>query len=158
MALPICLWYDGNAEEAVAFYCSVFKKSKKGKVVRFNGTVPNGLKPGSVLTIEFTLNGQPFLALNGGPAVNYTQAVSLIVYCKTQKEVDDYWKKLTAGGGKEIQCGWLVDKYGLSWQITPEILPKTLAGKNEGAKSRIMAAMMPMVKLDVAALRKAAAG
>src|SRR5688572_10461077 len=112
-----CLWFDDNAEEAVKFYKSIFKKSKVGKTARYDeaGAKVSGQPKGSVMTIEFEIEGQKFLALNGGPIFKFTEAVSFIVHCKTQAEVDYYWKKLCAGG-KEVQCGWLKDKFGMSWQ------------------------------------------
>lgn len=122
-----CLWFDNNAEEAVNFYCSVFKNSKVLNMSRYPEVGPG--KPGSVLTASFEIDGQPLTALNGGPQFTFTEAISLMVMCDTQQEIDDYWAKLTANGGKESQCGWLKDKYGLSWQIVPRILPAVDAGQ-----------------------------
>ena len=146
------LWFDSQAEEAAKFYVSVFKKSKLGQVARYGDSGPG--PKGSVMTAAFQIEGQKFIALNGGPLFKFTEAVSFVVNCKTQKEIDHYWDKLTSGGGKEVQCGWLKDKYGLSWQIVPEALPR-LVGKNP---SRVMGALMKMVKLDIASLERAAAG
>ena len=129
------LWFDDDAEEAVKFYTSIFKKSKIGKIARYDkaGEKAAGRPTGSVMTVEFEIEGQEFIALNGGPHFKFTEAVSFVVSCKTQAEVDYYWKKLSAGG-KEVQCGWLKDKYGLSWQIVPTILGELLSGK-DAAKS-----------------------
>jgi predicted 3-demethylubiquinone-9 3-methyltransferase (glyoxalase superfamily) len=151
------LWFDKEAEEAAKFYVSIFKKSKIKKVVRSPADTHSGPK-GMVLVVDFTLNGQDYTAMNGGPGHPLTDAFSLVVNCKTQKEVDYYWKKLTAGG-KEIACGWLVDKYGLSWQITPVFLLEMLKkGKDPKKVKRMFEAMMKMVKLDIKALKKAYAG
>jgi predicted 3-demethylubiquinone-9 3-methyltransferase (glyoxalase superfamily) len=149
------LWFDSQAEEAMKFYTSVFKKSKKGKITRYGEAGPG--KKGSVMTATFSLEGQDFIALNGGPNYQFTHAVSFSIDCKTQKEVDYYWTKLSAGG-KEIQCGWLVDKFGLSWQVVPSILPKYLADKNPVKSKRVMEAMLKMQKLDIAALKLAYKG
>src|SRR5712671_401337 len=133
------LWFDGKAEEAAKFYVSIFKNSKMGKVVR-NGDAGPGPK-GSVLVASFEIEGQEFTALNGGPIFKFTEAVSFVVNCKTQAEVDYYWKKLSAGG-KEVQCGWLRDKYGLSWQIVPAILGQLMATKDAARSQRVMQAML----------------
>ena len=148
-----CLWFNGNAEEAVQFYSSIFKDAKILDVARYSDVGPG--PKGSVMTMLFQLNGQEFLALNRGPDFKFTEAISLIVYCETQQEVDEYWEKLTAGG-TEVQCGWLKDKFGLSWQITPSILPELIADKDSAKVDRVMRAMMKMVKLDIAALKRAA--
>jgi predicted 3-demethylubiquinone-9 3-methyltransferase (glyoxalase superfamily) len=147
-----CLWFDHEAEEAAKFYTSIFENSKVGKIVRNTETAPG--PTGGVLTVEFTLDGQQFLALNGGPEFQFTEAVSLVVHCKTQKEVDYYWEKLLAGGAPS-QCGWLKDKFGLSWQITPDVLPEMLGDADPVKADRVMSAMMKMVKLDVEGLKKA---
>lgn len=151
-----CLWFDGKAEEATHFYLSVFPRSRMRSVLRGGegGPVPKG----SVLMTGFVLDGQEFLALNGGPQYRFTPAISLSVDCKTQKEVDHYWEKLTSDGGKPVQCGWLTDKYGISWQIVPTVLPKMLRDKNPEKAKRAFQAMLTMVKLDIAALKKAYAG
>jgi predicted 3-demethylubiquinone-9 3-methyltransferase (glyoxalase superfamily) len=148
-----CLWFDHEAEEAAKFYTSVFENSKIGKVVRNTEAAPG--PTGAVLTVEFSLDGQEFLALNGGPDFKFSEAVSFVVHCETQKEVDYYWEKLLAGGAPS-QCGWLKDQFGLSWQITPDILPELLADKDREKAERVMAAMMKMVKLDIEGLKKAA--
>jgi predicted 3-demethylubiquinone-9 3-methyltransferase (glyoxalase superfamily) len=150
------LWFDTQAEEAARFYTSIFKDSKIGKIARYPEGSPG--PAGSVMTVEFEIEGQPFVALNGGPHFKFTEAVSFVVNCETQKEVDGYWNKLLAGGGKPQQCGWLKDKYGLSWQIVPTMLAKLAADKDSAKASRVMQAMMKMVKLDIAQLEEAAAG
>ncbi len=134
------LWFDNQAEEAVKFYTSVFKNSRIGKIARYGkeGGKIAGRPKGSVMTIEFKLEGQKFVALNGGPDFKFTEAISFVVNCKTQAEVDWFWKKLSAGG-KEVQCGWLKDKYGLSWQIVPTVLVEMLQDK-DAAKHQTIAA------------------
>jgi len=151
------LWFDNQAEEAVKFYTSIFKNSRIGKTARYDeaGAKVSGRPAGSVMTIEFRLDGQKFVALNGGPVFKFTEAVSFVVNCKTQKEVDYYWKKLSTGG-KEVQCGWLTDKYGLSWQIVPTVLGELLGDKNAAKSQRVMQAMLKMVKLDIKKLKQAA--
>jgi len=144
------LWFDHQAEEAAKFYVSVFKDSKMGQVSRYGEGMP--LPKGTVMTAAFEIEGQSFVALNGGPQFRFTEAVSFVVNCETQKEIDYYWDKLTGGGGNEVQCGWLKDKYGLSWQIVPTVLPQLV--KKSG---RVMEALMRMKKLDIAALERAAA-
>jgi predicted 3-demethylubiquinone-9 3-methyltransferase (glyoxalase superfamily) len=153
------LWFNNNAEEAVKFYKSIFKNSKTRIVTRYSKAAEKaiGQKAGSVMTIEFELNGQKFLALNGGPQFKFTEAISFVVNCKTQAEVDRYWKKLSAGG-KEVQCGWLQDKYGLFWQIVPEVLWEFYTGKDAEKSGRVMEAMLGMVKLDIKKLKAAYAG
>jgi predicted 3-demethylubiquinone-9 3-methyltransferase (glyoxalase superfamily) len=155
-AITPCLWFDTQALEAAEFYVSVFKNSKLGKVSYYGDGAP--LPKGTVLTVTFTLNGQEFMALNGGPVFKFTEAVSLIVNCETQAEIDDYWAKLTADGGQEVQCGWLKDKYGLSWQIIPTSLGKMLADKDAVKANRVFQALRPMVKLDVKQLEQAYQG
>ncbi|HEX4404963.1 MAG TPA: VOC family protein [Polyangia bacterium] len=151
------LWFDKEAEQAAKFYVSVFKKkSKIINVTRYGSTGP-GAK-GTVMVVDFEVNGQRFSALNGGPIFKHSPAISFVVHCKTQKEIDTYWKKLLAGGGQPSQCGWLTDKFGVSWQIVPDLLLKTLVGKDKAKAERIMAAQMKMVKFDVAALEAAAKG
>ena len=147
------LWFDGQAEEAARFYTSIFKKSKIGKISRYGDVGPG--PTGSVLTVEFKLEGQDFIALNGGPTYRFTPAISLLVDCKIQKEVDELWKKLSAGG-KEVQCGWLEDKYGLSWQIVPNVLMRLLHDNDAKKSQRVMQAMMQMVKIDIEGLKRAA--
>jgi len=150
------LWFNDNAEEAVRFYTSIFKNSKIKKIARYTKVGPG--PEGSVMTVEFALNGQDFVALNGGPNFKFTEAISLVVNCETQAEVDRYWKKLTTGGGKAVACGWLKDKYGLFWQITPTMLTKLIAEKDPDKVNRVMTAMMKMVKLDIKKLKAAAKG
>jgi predicted 3-demethylubiquinone-9 3-methyltransferase (glyoxalase superfamily) len=143
------LWFDNQAEEAAEFYVSVFPNSKINKVVRRTEAVP--ANESAVLTVAFELDGKPFTALNGGPVFRFSEAVSFVVHCKDQAEIDHYWNALCAQG--EGQCGWAKDRYGLSWQIVPECLPELLSGS--GAKD-VMAALMPMKKLDIATLEAAA--
>ena len=150
------LWFDHQAEEAAKFYTAIFKNSKIKKITRYTKVGPG--PEGSVMTVEFTLNGQVFVALNGGPNFKFTEAISLVVNCETQAEVDRYWKKLTAGGGKAVACGWLKDKYGLFWQITPTMLIKLIGDKDPDKVNRVMTAMMKMVKLDIKKLQAAAKG
>ena len=150
------LWFDHQAEEAAKFYTSIFKNSKIKKIARYTKVGPG--PEGSVMTVDFTLNGQEFVALNGGPNFKFTEAISLVVNCETQAEVDRYWKKLTAGGGKAVACGWLKDKYGLFWQITPTMLMKLIEDKDADKVNRVMTAMMNMVKLDIKKLKAAAKG
>lgn len=156
-----CLWFDHQAEEAAKYYVGIFRNSKILKIARYGeaGQEHHGRPPGSVMIVEFRLDGQRYSALNGGPIFKFTEAVSLQVWCKDQKEVDYYWSKLSAGGDPKAQvCGWLKDKYGLSWQIVPDIVPKLL-GDHQSAKSqRAMAAMMQMAKPDIAAMKRAYAG
>jgi predicted 3-demethylubiquinone-9 3-methyltransferase (glyoxalase superfamily) len=153
------LWFDHQAEEAARFYVSIFKNSRVGRIARYDeaGAKTTGRPPGSVMTVAFTLDGQEFVALNGGPIFPFTEAISLVVNCTTQAEVDRYWKKLSAGG-KEVQCGWLKDKYGVSWQVVPTILGELLSGKDAAKAQRVMQAMLQMVKLDIKKLKQAAKG
>ena len=146
------LWFEDNAEEAMNFYASVFKEAKAGNVVRFGGA-PG--QPGKVLTASLELFGQKFTLLNGGSKFGFTEAVSFVVNCESQDEVDYYWEKLTADGGKESKCGWLKDKFGLSWQIIPAALPKLLGDKEAARSQRVMQAMLQMRKIDVPALQRA---
>ena len=147
------LWYDNQAEEAANFYVSVFKNSRILSALR-NGEGGQG-PAGSVLTIAFELNGTEFTALNGGPMFKFTEAISLVVKCKDQEEIDYYWDKLTANGGQPSQCGWLKDKYGLSWQIVPENIGELLNVKDPEKSKKVMAELMQMSKLDVGVLKKA---
>jgi predicted 3-demethylubiquinone-9 3-methyltransferase (glyoxalase superfamily) len=149
------LWFDDNAEEAVKFYTSVFKNSKVGDISRYGDAGPG--PKGSVMVITFELDGQEFMALNGGPQFKFTEAISLVVNCKDQKEVDEYWDKLSEGGQK-VQCGWLKDKFGLSWQVVPTILGELMRDKDPAKRERVMKAMLQMVKLDVDGLKRAAEG
>jgi predicted 3-demethylubiquinone-9 3-methyltransferase (glyoxalase superfamily) len=153
-----CLWFDGQAEEAAKFYVSIFKNSKVGRVVRYGevGREIHGGKPGTVLTVEFTLDGRTFTALNGGPLFKFNEAVSFQVFCETQEEVDYYWKKLAKGGDKKArQCGWLKDKYGVSWQIVPATLDGMLRDKNPDRAGRVMGALLKMKKLNIRMLERA---
>ncbi len=148
------LWFDNNAEEAMKFYTSVFKNSKIGKVTLYPEGSPG--PAGSVMTGTFQIEGQEFVALNGGPQFKFTEAISFVVNCETQEEADELWAKLTAGGGQEVQCGWLKDKFGLSWQIVPIILSKLVGDKDHPEKAkRAMQAMLKMKKIDVEGLKRA---
>ncbi|HWW02539.1 MAG TPA: VOC family protein [Candidatus Acidoferrum sp.] len=151
------LWFDNQAEEAAKFYTSIFKNSKIGKVARYGkeGEKASGQRSGSVMTVEFQIEGQDFVALNGGPHFKFTEAISFVVNCSTQAEVDRFWKRLSAGG-KKVQCGWLKDKYGVSWQIVPTVLAELLSGKDAAKSQRVMQAMLKMVKLDIRKLKQAA--
>ena len=149
------LWFDTEAEEAAGFYVSVFKESRIVNVLRYTEAGPG--PAGSVVTVEFELDGQRFVGINGGPAFTFNEAVSLAVMCDTQDEVDHYWERLTEGGA-EIQCGWLKDMYGLAWQVTPKALEELLADPDPERARRATEAMFTMKKLDIAALRKAADG
>ncbi len=154
------LWFDDQAEEAVKFYTSIFKDSKVGRILRYDETSAKaaGRPAGSVLTIEFEIGGQKFTALNGGPQFKFNESVSFVVNCKTQEEVDYFWEKLTAGGGQESECGWLKDKFGLSWQITPIVLIDMLNDKDPKKAERVMKAMMQMQKIEINKLKAAYAG
>ena len=149
------LWFDGKAEDAANFYVSVFREGRILDTKRFPEGGPG--EPGSVLTVEFEIFGQRFVALNGGPHYSFTPAISFFVHCRTQAEVDLYWEKLL-DGGTPVQCGWITDKYGVSWQIVPEALDRLMHGPDRESAKRVMQAMLQMVKLDVAALEKAHAG
>ena len=153
------LWFDDQAEAAVKFYIAIFKNSKILKISRYSesGAKASGRKKGSVMTIAFRLNGQEFVALNGGPVFKFTEAISFVVNCKTQAELDHFWKKLSAGG-KDIQCGWLKDKYGVSWQIVPEILGELMSSKDGTKSQRVMQALLQMVKPDIKKLKAAYEG
>ena len=154
------LWFDHQAEEAAKFYTSVFKNSKVGKILRYDEATAKaaGGPVGSVLTIEFEIEGQKFTALNGGPQFKFNESVSFVVYCQTQDEVDYFWQKLTADGGQESECGWLRDKFGLSWQVTPTVLIEMLQDKDSNKSGRVMNAMMQMQKIDISKLKAAYAG
>jgi predicted 3-demethylubiquinone-9 3-methyltransferase (glyoxalase superfamily) len=150
------LWFDTQAEEAAKFYASIFKDSRIVGVTRYDaeGSKAAGRPAGSVMTVEFELDGQRFTALNGGPHFKFTEAISLVVHCENQKEVDHFWEELSAGG-QEVQCGWLKDRFGLSWQVVPTVLIEMLQDKDPEKSKRAMAAMLKMKKLDIAALTKA---
>ena len=150
------LWFDNQAEEAMNFYVSIFKNSKVGTISRYGDAGPG--PAGSVMVASFELDGMQFTALNGGPHFKFTEAISLYVNCETQDEVDYFWDKLTAGGGQPSQCGWLKDKFGLSWQIVPSALPRLLSDPDRDKANRVMQAMMQMQKIDVAKLEAAAEG
>ena len=155
------LWFDDQAEQAVSDYTGIFPNSRIGSVARYTeaGQDIHGRLPGSVMTLDFELDGYPFTALNGGPMFKFTEAVSLQVMCKTQGEVDHYWTRLSVGGDPSAQqCGWVKDKYGLSWQIVPEILIELAQSPDRAKAARVITAMMAMKKLDIAALEKAHAG
>ncbi len=153
------LWFDNQAEEAVNFYKSVFKNSKSGDTTRYDEerAKASGRPKGTVMTVPFKLAGQEFIALNGGPHFKFNEAISFVVDCETQKEVDYYWGKLSADPKAEM-CGWLKDKYGLSWQIVPTVLSKLLSDKDAKKSQRVMQAMLQMKKIDIAALKKASKG
>jgi predicted 3-demethylubiquinone-9 3-methyltransferase (glyoxalase superfamily) len=150
------LWFDDNAEEAMKFYVSIFKNSKILNITRYPDAGPG--TPGKVMTGTFQLEGQQFHALNGGPQFKFTEAVSLLVDCESQQEVDDLWAKLTASGGEESQCGWLKDKFGLSWQIIPRALFEMIGDKDPKKADRAMQAMLQMKKIDIKALERARDG
>lgn len=156
-----CLWFDSQAEEAARYYTGIFKNSKIGTISRYGeaGREVHGQKPGTVMTVEFELNGQPFTALNGGPIFKFNEAISFQIMCRTQEEVDHYWNKLSEGGDKNAQqCGWLKDKYGVSWQVVPSVLPEMLSDPDTRKSGRVMEAMLRMKKIDIAELRRAHAG
>ena len=152
------LWFDDQAEDAVNYYTSVFKNSKIGRILRYTeeAAEKSGRPVGSVLTIEFEIEGQKFVALNGGPLFKFNESVSFVVNCETQKEVDYYWEKLSAGGGQESACGWLKDKFGVSWQVTPPVLIDMLHDKEAAKAERVMHAMLQMQKIDIEKLKQAA--
>jgi predicted 3-demethylubiquinone-9 3-methyltransferase (glyoxalase superfamily) len=154
-----CLWFDGTAEQAARFYVSIFKNSKIGTVSRYGkaGKEIHGGEAGSVMTVAFELNGVKFVALNGGPLFKFTEAVSFQVYCETQADIDYYWSKLCEGG-QEGPCGWLKDKFGLSWQVTPIALTEMLMDKDQQKVERVTDAFMKMKKFDLEALRRAFEG
>lgn len=153
-----CLWFDHEAEEAAQFYVGIFPESKVTAITRYGeaGKEHHGKKPGSIMTVAFELAGQSFTALNGGPIFRFNEAVSLQIECETQEEIDYFWERLGAGGDPACQqCGWLKDRYGLSWQVVPKILPELLTSGDEAAAQRTIAALMQMKKLDVALLQAA---
>jgi len=149
-----CLWFDSEAEEAARFYTSIFKNSKIGTITRYGdaAAAASGRPKGSVMTVSFQIDGQEFLGLNGGPAFKFSEAISLMVNCETQKEIDEYWEKLSAGGEKS-HCGWLKDRYGLSWQIVPAELGEMM--KDPKGAERMMEAVLKMDKLDLKTLKEA---
>jgi predicted 3-demethylubiquinone-9 3-methyltransferase (glyoxalase superfamily) len=152
--LTTCLWFDTEGEEAARFYTSVFKDSKISRIARYTEAGPG--TPGAVMTVEFELNGQQFLALNGGPGRQFSEAISLVISCADQDEVDYYWGRL-ADGGQEVACGWVTDRYGLSWQVVPAALMDLIADPDQAKAARVFAAMLKMTKLDIATLEETAA-
>jgi predicted 3-demethylubiquinone-9 3-methyltransferase (glyoxalase superfamily) len=156
------LWFDHEAEDAVKFYTSIFKNSKVGRILRYGEEAAkiseSGRPMGSVLTIEFELEGQKFVALNGGPQFKFNESVSFVVNCETQEEVDYFWDKLTADGGEESECGWLKDKFGVSWQVTPTVLIDMLHDNDSEKSERAMHAMLQMKKIDIGRLKAAYEG
>jgi predicted 3-demethylubiquinone-9 3-methyltransferase (glyoxalase superfamily) len=150
------LWFEDKAEEAAKFYTSIFENSKIGKITRYDEEAvgPTGRPAGSVMTVDFELEEQEFVALNGGPMFQFTEAISFVVNCESQEEVDYFWKKLSAGG-EESRCGWLRDKFGLSWQVVPSVLIEMLADKDTAKAKRVMHAMLQMSKIDIPTLKKA---
>jgi predicted 3-demethylubiquinone-9 3-methyltransferase (glyoxalase superfamily) len=156
-----CLWFDDQAEEAARFYTGIFKNSRIGRITRYGkaGYEIHHRPAGSVMTVEFELDGQPFTALNGGPQFKFNEAISFQIDCENQKEVDYYWEKLTAGGDKNAQvCGWLKDKFGVSWQVVPTVLAEMVGDPDSQKSQRAMQAMLQMKKLDIAELKRAYAG
>jgi predicted 3-demethylubiquinone-9 3-methyltransferase (glyoxalase superfamily) len=156
-----CLWFDTQAEEAVNYYISIFKNSKIKNVSYYGkeGYEIHKMPEGTVLTIEFQLDGQDFMALNGGPVFKFNEAVSLLIHCETQEEIDHYWNKLTEGGDEKAQaCGWLKDKYGLSWQVVPNILGKLMIDSDHEKTERVMKALLQMKKIEIAGLKEAYEG
>ena len=150
--ITTCLWFDNQAEQAAEFYCSVFKNSSVGKIARYGDAGPG--PKGNAMVVTFNLDGREFIGLNGGPVFKFNEAISLVVHCEDQPEIDYYWEKLTADGGQESQCGWLKDKFGLSWQIVPSIIGELMTGDPERA-NRVMMAVMPMKKLDLQKMKDA---
>lgn len=154
-----CLWFDSEALEAANFYVSLFPRSRITGITRYGKATAKaaGRRPGSVLTVSFTLDGRPFMALNGGPMYRFTEAVSLVIQCRTQAEIDRYWKRLSKGG--EVQrCGWLKDRYGLSWQVVPAGIENMLGDPDPAREARVSAALHGMVKIDLPALKRAHSG
>jgi predicted 3-demethylubiquinone-9 3-methyltransferase (glyoxalase superfamily) len=156
------LWFDNHAEEAAKFYTGIFKNSKTGRILPYGEEAAkiskSGRPAGSVLTVEFEIEGQEFVALNGGPAFKFNESISFVVNCETQQEVDHFWEKLTADGGQESQCGWLKDKFGVSWQVVPTVLIDMLHDKDSEKSERVMAAMLQMTKINTKELKAAYAG
>src|SRR5438093_10217855 len=156
------LWFDHQAEQAVKFYTSIFKNSKVGRILRYDEEAAkvseSGRPVGSVLTIEFEIAGQKFVALNGGPQFKFNESISFVVNCETQEEVDYFWEKLTADGGEESACGWLKDKFGVSWQVTPTVLIDMLHDEDPEKSERVMKAMLQMQKIDIGKLKAACRG
>lgn len=156
-----CLWFDDQAQEAAEFYTAIFRNSRIVKIARYGeaGRKAHGKPAGSVMTVAFELDGQAFTALNGGPMFRFNEAVSLQIDCETQEEVDYYWDKLSQGGNERAQqCGWLADRYGLSWQVVPRVLVELLSDPDPGKSGRVMEAMLGMKKIDIDGLKRAYAG
>ena len=156
-----CLWFDDKAEEAAKHYTGIFKNSKIRKTSYYTevGREVHGRKPGSVMTVDFEVDGQSFTALNGGPDFKFNEAISLQIFCETQKEIDDYWDRLAQGGDpKAQQCGWLKDKFGVSWQVVPRVLGEMMADRDREKTGRVMAALLQMKKIDLAELERAYQG
>lgn len=149
------LWFDHQAEEAAAFYTAIFDNSRILNISRYGPAGPGA--EGSVMTVAFQLDGQDFVALNGGPVFEFNEAVSFVVNCDSQDEIDDFWRKLTADGGREVECGWLKDRFGVSWQIVPVILPALLSDPDPDRRQRVMQALLRMKKIDIATLQQAVA-
>jgi predicted 3-demethylubiquinone-9 3-methyltransferase (glyoxalase superfamily) len=154
-----CLWFDKQAEEAAKFYVSVFKNSKILAITHYSAesSKASGMPEGSVMTVKFVLDGQEYLGLNGGPVFQHTPAISLMVHCDTQEEIDHLWNSLTKDGGQEVECGWLTDKYGISWQIVPTLIDEYLGTGDDAKTKRVMAELLKMKKLEIEPLRRAAA-
>ena len=154
-----CLWFDGNAEEAARFYTSIFKHSKIGTISRYSedAAKASGRPVGSAMVVMFEINGQTFMGLNGGPQFNFSEAISFVVNCESQEEVDHFWEKLSAGGHPH-RCGWLKDKFGISWQIVPTALAKLMSSPDPQKRNRVMQALLKMDKLDIGALERASRG
>jgi predicted 3-demethylubiquinone-9 3-methyltransferase (glyoxalase superfamily) len=156
-----CLWFDDQAEEAANFYITVFKNSRITAISRYGeaGREIHGRPAGSILTVAFELDGQPFTALNGGPVFRFNEAISLMINCDTQEELDHYWNRLTAGGDPAAQqCGWLKDRFGVSWQVVPTVVAKMMTDPDRAKTDRVMSALLQMKKLDIAALKRAYSG
>ncbi len=153
--ITTCLWFDNRAEEAVNFYMSVFKNSKISAAARYDeaSSEASGMPAGSTMTVTFELEGREFMALNGGPIFKFNESISLMISCENQEEIDYYWEKLTSGGGQESQCGWLKDKFGLSWQVVPSELGNLMSSKEPGKAQKVMAELLKMKKLDINVLR-----
>ena len=151
-----CLWFDTQAEEAAKYYISIFPNSKITRISHYTDVGPR--PKGMVLTVEFLLDGKQFMALNGGPEFQFTEAISLSIECDTQEEIDHYWNKLSADGGKEIECGWVKDRYGVSWQVSPKVLSELITGSDEAKADRVMRAMLKMKKIVLADIEVAARG
>lgn len=156
----LCLWFDKEAEEAAKFYTSLFKDGRIGRIARYGkeGFEYHGKPEGTVMTVDFEANGQKFVAVNGGPIFKFNESVSLMVYCETQSQIDEYWEKLLSGGGQPQQCGWLKDRFGLSWQVVPTIMDDMQKEGTPEQIQRVMAEMFKMVKFDIEALKQAYKG